>query len=148
LFTQFIRRLPIPDLSAEQEGSLAAIAEEITGLARSRYVLHEDFRRTLVTEFGGDAISTRVALYRWWEIADEIALSDEIKRQLGREIPLNKRSEWRGYLADETAKHADLTAQIIALETRMNAIVYNVFDLTQEERQLIEETTKYPYGEV
>ena len=148
LFKQYVERLPIPDLSAEQESSLAAIAEEITGLARARYALHEDFRRTLVTEFGGEAISTRVALYRWWDFADEKALSDEIKRQLGREIPLNKRSEWRGYLADETAKHADLTAQIITPETRMNAIVYHAFDLTPEERQLIEETTKYPYGEV
>jgi hypothetical protein len=145
---QFVERLPIPDLSAEQESGLAAIAEEITGLAHERYALHEDFRRTLVTEFGGDAISTRVALYRWWEIADEKALSDEIKRQLGHEIPLSKRSEWRGFLADETAKHAGLTAQIITLETRMNAIVYDAFNLTPEERRLIEETTKYPYGEV
>ena len=30
----------------------------------------------------------------------------------------------------------------------MNAIVYDGFDLTPEERHLIEETTKYPYGEV
>lgn len=30
----------------------------------------------------------------------------------------------------------------------MNEIVYDAFDLTPEERQLIEETTKYPYGEV
>jgi hypothetical protein len=51
-------------------------------------------------------------------------------------------------LAEQKAGHQDLTEQIIALETRMNAIVYNAFDLTQEERQLIEETTKYPYGEV
>lgn len=145
---QNVERLPIPELTAEQESSLAAIAEEITGLARSRYQMHEDFRRTLVTEFGGGAISTRVALYRWWEFADEKALSDEVKRQLGREIPLNKRSEWRGYLADERAKHNDLTAQIVALETRLNAIVYDAFGLDEAERRLIEATTKYPYGEV
>jgi hypothetical protein len=30
----------------------------------------------------------------------------------------------------------------------MNAIVYEAFALTPEERQLIEATTKYPYGEV
>jgi hypothetical protein len=148
LFKQFIERLPIPDLTAQQESDLAAIAEEITGLARSRYGLHEDFRQTLVNEFDGEPISTRVALYRWWELADEKALSDELKKRFKREIPLGKRSEWRGYLAAESARHADLTAQIVALETRLNAIVYDAFDLTPEERQLIEETTKYPYGEV
>ncbi|TVR18750.1 MAG: hypothetical protein EA396_14160, partial [Anaerolineaceae bacterium] len=137
LFTQFMERLPIPILTAQQESSLAAIAEEITGLARGRYALHEDFRRTLVSEFDGDEISTRVALYRWWEMADEKALSDEIKRRFGRDIPLNKRAEWRGYLADETAKHADLTAQIITLETRMNDVVYDAFGLDESERRLI-----------
>ncbi|MAU12414.1 MAG: hypothetical protein CL607_21500 [Anaerolineaceae bacterium] len=145
---QFIERLPIPDLTPQQESDLATFAEEITGLARSRYQLHENFRQTLRNEFNGDEISTRVALYRWWELSDEKALSDEINRRFGVEIPLGKRSDWRGYLAEETGKHQQLTQQIITLETRMNAIVYDAFDLTPEERQLIEETTKYPYGEV
>lgn len=145
---QFVRRLPIPDLTAQQESDLAAIAEDITGLARSRYRLHEDFRQTLLNEFDGDEISTRVALYRWWEFEDEKALSDEIKRRFGREIPLGKRSEWRGFLAEQTAEHQRLTDAVINLEIRMNAIVYDAFDLTPEERQLIEDTTKYPYGEV
>ena len=145
---QFVERLPIPDLSARQESSLAAIAEEITGLARSRYAHHQDFRRTLVTEFDGGDISTRVALYRWWEFADEKALSDELRKQFKREIPLAQRAQWRAFLADEKAKHQRLTEQIIDLETRLNAIVYDAFDLTAAERQLIEDTTKYPYGEV
>lgn len=148
LFAQFVERLPIPKLTTEHESSLASIAEEITGLARSRYTLHEDFRHTLRSEFNGGEIGTRVALYRWWEFSDEKMLSDELNKQFKREIPLNKRAEWRGYLADETTKHTNLTAQIIALETRMNDIVYDAFDLTLEERALIEKATKYPYGSV
>ncbi|MEQ8675357.1 MAG: Eco57I restriction-modification methylase domain-containing protein [Aggregatilineales bacterium] len=145
---QFVKRLPIPDLSAQQESDLAAIAEENTSLARSRYALHEDFRRTLVNEFDGDEISTRVGLYKWWEMDDEKALSDELKRQFKQEIPLGKRSEWRKFLAEQKAKHQTLTDDIIAQEIRLNAIVYDAFKLNQEERQLIEDTTKYPYGEV
>jgi hypothetical protein len=83
-------------------------------------------RRTIRSEFGGDGI----------------------KRQFGQEIPLRKRGEWRGFLAAQKAGHQRLTDAIIALETRMNAIVYDAFDLTTEERHLIEQTTKYPYGEV
>ena len=63
-------------------------------------------------------------------------------------IPNAKRSEWHGFLADQKAGHLRLMDQIISLETRLNAIVYEAFDLTPEERQLIEDTTKYPYGEV
>ena len=123
-------------------------ARTITDLARERYQLHEDMRRTILSEFGGSEISTRVALYRWWELADEKALSDEIQRQLGQKIPLRKRSEWRQFLAEQQAKHQALTDDIIELETSMNAVVYDAFDLTPEERQLIEQATKYLYGEV
>jgi len=148
LFKQFIERLPIPDLSVEQESSLATIAEEITGLAQSRYTLHEDFRHVLRSEFGGGEISTRVALYRWWEFSDEKVLSDEINKQFKREIPFGKRLKWREFLTDQKAEHIRLTNQIIGLETRMNDIVYDAFDLTPEERALIEKATKYPYGAV
>lgn len=146
---QFVERLPIPQLTTEQESRLAAIAEEITGLARSRYKLHEDLRQTLSGDFGNrQPISTRVGLYQWWELEDEKAVNDEIRRQFGSEIPLKKRPEWRSFLEDQKAEHYKLTQQIIDLEIRMNDIVYDVFNLTSEERQLIEQTTKYPYGEV
>ena len=106
-------------------------------------------RHTISGEFGQrQPISTRAALYEWWNFEDEKALSDQIQHVFGQEIPLKARSEWRAYLADEQAKHQDLSGQIIDLEIRMNDIVYDAFDLTAEERQLIEETTKYPYGEV
>jgi hypothetical protein len=105
-------------------------------------------RHTIRGEFGGGEISTRVDLYRWWEFADEKVLSDAIRQQLGQEIQLRQRTEWRGFLEEQKAEHHRLTTQIVALETRMNGIVYDAFDLTAEERDLIELTTKYPYGEV
>jgi type I restriction-modification system DNA methylase subunit len=146
---QFVERLPIPELTSTQESGLAAIAEEITGLARGRYQVHQNMRHIISTDFGDrQPISTRVALYEWWKFEDERALSEQIQHVFGQEIPLRSRSEWQGFLADEQAKHQDLTAQIIDLEIRMNDIVYDTFDLTPEERQLIEEATKYPYGEV
>jgi hypothetical protein len=145
---QFVKRLPIPELTADQETGLAVIAEEISGLAKSRYRLHEDMRQTMRNEFGGGEIGTRVDLYRWWEIEDEKALSDQIRSQLGKEIPLGKRGEWRGFLNEQKTQHQGLTDQIIVLEERLNSIVYDAFDLTAEERKLIEDTTKYKYGEV
>ena len=40
------------------------------------------------------------------------------------------------------------TAEIVRLETQLNARVYALFDLTPAEIKLIEESTKYRYGEV
>jgi hypothetical protein len=36
---------------------------------------------------------------------------------------------------------------MVQLETALNAAVYNVFGLNEEERLLIEQETKYAYGE-
>ena len=46
------------------------------------------------------------------------------------------------------AEHQRLTAEIVRLETELNAHVYALFDLTSEEIEIIEESTKYRYGEV
>lgn len=39
-------------------------------------------------------------------------------------------------------------AEIVRLETDINARVYTLFDLTPAEVRLVEESTKYRYGEV
>ena len=150
LFKQFVERLPIPELTASQESTLSELAEKITGIAQQRYQLHEDMRATLLADYGGGAtdISTRVALYRWWELDDDGELNTELQRRFKSEIPLNKRSEWRRFLSEQQAVHQSLTDEIIQHEIALNDVVYTAFNLDAAERQLIEETTKYPYGEV
>ena len=39
-------------------------------------------------------------------------------------------------------------AAIVRLETQLNTRVYGLFDLTPAEIKIIEESTKYRYGEV
>ena len=46
------------------------------------------------------------------------------------------------------AEHEQRTAEIVRLETQLNARVYALFDLTPAEIKIIEESTKYRYGEV
>jgi hypothetical protein len=148
LFKQFIERLPIPELSADQETILAELAETITEDAQKRYQLHEDMRQTIISDFRGEPLSSRVALYRWWELEDEKALSDEIEKRFGQEIPLKQRSQWRSFLKDQKAQHDKLTQDIIKNEIILNDVVYDAFGLDAAERKLVEETTKYKYGEV
>ncbi len=65
-----------------------------------------------------------------------------------RNIPLKERDDWETWLADRRALHEAHTAEIVRLETDLNARVYALFDLTPAEIQLVEESTKYRYGEV
>jgi|GEM_PF-754359 len=146
---QFVKRLPTPDLTADQESELSTLAQHITDLAQQRYTLHEDERQTLSGEFGGGApITSHKTLYRWWELPTVKALSAELKKLFKRDIPVHKQTEYRKYLDGIKARHVALTEQIAALEIRLNEVVYDAFGLTAGERGLIEEATQYPYGEV
>jgi len=72
----------------------------------------------------------------------------EVKKVFKHDIPLTVRDEWEAWHAANRAEHDRLTAEIIRLETDLNARVYALFDLTPEEIAIIEESTKYRYGEV
>lgn len=148
LTQQFITRLPIPPLTGEQDRELAALAQQITELAKTRYRLHESLRQNLQSDFGSSDQKLNTAATAWYELADFDALNAEVEKSFGSPIPLKRRDEWRGYFAEQLADHQRLTAAIISAETRLNTIVYAAFKLTAEEIALIEAETKYPYGSV
>lgn len=62
--------------------------------------------------------------------------------------PLKERADWETYFQAQHTEHQRLTAEIVRLETELNAHVYALFGLTAEEIALIEASTKYEYGEV
>lgn len=65
-----------------------------------------------------------------------------------RDIPLKERDDWEALLKERRAEHERLTSEIISLEGELNERVYHLFDLNADEIRIIEETTKYRYGEV
>jgi hypothetical protein len=69
-------------------------------------------------------------------------------RTLSGRQPLAERDDWEALLAARRSEHERLTARIVDLEGELNDRVYALFDLTADEIRIIEETTKYTYGEV
>ena len=86
-------------------------------------------------------------LTAWWEL-DFAGFLAQVRAALKREIPVRQRDDWEGWLASGRAEHEGRTAEIVRLETQLNQRVYTLFDLTAAEIKVIEESTKYRYGEV
>lgn len=146
---QFVERLPIPDLTPDHERELSELAERLTDLARQRYQHHEATRHRIQSDVGqGAALNNKLSA--WWELDGLSELRGEVQKAFGadRDIPLRERGDWEGYLQEQQAEHQRLTGAIVALETRLNAVVYAAFKLTAEEQVLIEQATAYPYGAV
>jgi hypothetical protein len=144
---QFMSRLPIPDAPPADRDAIAGLALAITEQARARYVVHRQTRHRILTDLAAPGATLNQKLTAWWEL-DFAGFLAQVRVALKREIPVRQRDDWEGWLAVQRAEHAQRTAEIVRLETQLNARVYGLFDLTPAEITLIEQSTKYRYGEV
>ena len=152
LSAQFMSRLPIPDAPAAEREAIGGLATQITAQAQARYALHRQARHRILTDLaaagkGGVTPPLNQKLTAWWEL-DFPAFRGEVQKVFRQDIPLKERDAWEAWLAERRDQHDQLTAEIVRLETDLNRRVYALFDLSAAEVKLIEESTKYRYGEV
>src|SRR6266496_1570574 len=120
---------------------------KITAEARARYELHRRARRRILADLGTPDGKLNQRLTAWWEL-DFPAFRAEIQKVFKRDIPLKERDDWEEWLQTRRAEHRARTEAIVRMESDLNARVYALFDLTPAEIKIIEESTKYRYGEV
>jgi len=70
-----------------------------------------------------------------------------VVKSFKRDIAVKDRDGWETLLRERTAEIEKLTGEIVRLETELNAAVYEAFGLNEAEIALIEQETKYQYGE-
>jgi hypothetical protein len=76
-------------------------------------------------------------LEEWWTL-DFANFRGEVKRAFRAEIAVKERDEWEKYLAKNAADVRALDAKIERAEREIDAVVFRLFDLTAEERTLLE----------
>lgn len=145
--SQFVNRLPIPNLTDADRAALSALAVQLTADARARYALHVAVRRRIQADLGTPDSPLNLKLSAWWRLTFG-ELRAQVKHVYGKDIPLGERDEWEAWLTAQKETHDARTAAIIAGETDLNARVGELFGLTNDERKLIESSTKYAFGEV
>jgi hypothetical protein len=72
----------------------------------------------------------------------------QLKSSFKHDIPVNERDQWEEWLTSRKAEHREWTDAIVRLETLLNERVDPLFGLTAAEIAIVEESTKYRYGEV
>lgn len=83
-------------------------------------------------------------LANWWEL-DFTAFRAEVKRVFRADIPVKERGDWEAYLAENAAEVRRLTSAIAEAEAEIDAIVYRLFDLTDDEVKLLETSLEGRY---
>jgi hypothetical protein len=147
LIDQYMRPLPIPEPTADQQEQIGALAIAISERAAARYTLHRQTRHRILTDLSAEGRPLNQKLTAWWQL-EFAAFRAEVRKALKQDIPLRQRHDWESWLAEQQISHYHLTAAIVHLEAELNQQVYNLFDLTAAEIELIEQATKYSYGEI
>lgn len=139
----YIEQLPIPTASEAQKQALADLAEACQSLAQERLKRQENFRRRIGDlcpperqESHGAKLSNK--LKNWWEFADFTEFQKEIKKVFKSNILLSERNDWQDWFEQDRETINTLTAEITANEAKINALVYELFDLTSDEITLLE----------
>jgi len=145
-FTQYTTHLPIPPLTDTQRDHIGKLALQLTETARQRYEVRRKTTHRIENDLGTPPAKLNQKLTTWWELSFK-ELREELVKVFKRDIPLKDRDDWEALLRDRTAEIGRLTGEIVRLETELDAAVYDVFGLDEEERALIERETKYNYGE-
>lgn len=142
MFSQNIEILPIHNKLSEHKEILMSLENKIQTTAELRYQCEQQFSRRLIDLCPEDIdFKLNKKLTNWW-LLDFAELQKEIKKSFKGNIPLAERNEWQDYFELEKEKRETLSKEIIELEKQLNNEVYELFSLTSEEIELIEQQAR------
>ncbi len=139
MHSQFVEQAVIPTISEALKSELEGLTQECQPAAQVRLNLQTALTRRILDLCPPDCEPTLTTkLKEWWTLPDFSAFRAEVKKAFKADIPLAERSDWEDWIARDRAEIARLTAEITQLETKIDGIVYDLFDLTSDEIALLE----------
>lgn len=137
--SQFVEAFPIAVPAGDAAGRLAWLSETCTVAARSRFAIEAGVRHRILTDLVPVGRKLTGSLESWEDL-DFTGFREELTKAYRVDIPLKQRAEWEVYLAEHGAEVRKLGAEIATAEREIDAAVYGLFDLTDDEIRLIEES--------
>ncbi|WP_019895058.1 Eco57I restriction-modification methylase domain-containing protein [Hydrogenovibrio halophilus] len=145
MFSQNLNRIPMPDVNESQKSQISELAETCQTLTEQRFAVESGFARRLSEDLCPDDKAPKLNKnsQAWWKW-DFKTLQKELKKSFKLKakdvlIPVAERNDWQAYFETEKAKIDTLNQQIQTTETQLNQAVYQLFELTEEEIELIEQ---------
>ena len=136
LRSEFVEQLIVPEFDEQLTQRLDTFGNSCSFHSETLRDIVFQMRIRIANDLGAGKNLTR-KLENWHEL-DFTTFQAELKKAFKTTIPVKERSDWEAYLASEAAKVKALTAQITAAEAEINKLVYDAFDLTADEINLLE----------
>ena len=132
-------KFPIVLANSEKKSEISELAHSAQAAVEKRLALQNALRRRIPDLCPPECESKLTnTLKEWWTLPNFAAFRAEVKKVFKVDIPLTDRSDWEDWISRDRAEIARLTAEIAQAEAQINSIVYELFDLTEDEIALLE----------
>ena len=130
---QYFEQIPIPEFNNEDE--FERKADEIISSTAKLQSIQKKFSDLLLTKFDIEKLSRK--LQSWHELTFKQFLKELKKKKV--KLSLSREAEWMEYFNEQKAKADELKAQIAHTDKEIDAMVYELYGLSEEERKVVEE---------
>ncbi len=131
---QYFEQIPIPPIEGELAEQLSSLADRMLSLNRDLLAKRARFIRRLQDNLPDIKITGTLDTFDTLDFAGFVA---ELKKQKIK-LSLVQQDEWEEYFGQYKAACNDLTTQIAATDREIDNRVYQLYGLTEDERNLIE----------
>ncbi len=131
--------LPIKEVSNDLKLVFQGLAEEISALSRDFDDLRLKFKKYISSQYSIDKVSGKLSN---WYLLDFTEFIKELKKTIkaSKGAPLSKKDEfeWMELFEENKKKALELKTQIDQTDKEIDRIVYELYGLTEEEIQIVE----------
>ena len=133
IYPEHIRNIPIPAIPLNAQHPFITLADTMLSLSQKLQEKRSRFLRRLSDNLEGVKITTALQTFDLMDFAGFVA---ELKKQKIK-LSLVQQDEWEDYFNQYRETCQELTAQIAATDNEIDNRVFDLYGLTQEERELV-----------
>ena len=130
----YLSEIPTFDLNILETNECKNLFSKINKLIKDKNVIENNFIKLLQAEFKNVKITNKL---NTWYLLNHVEFVEELKKQKFS-LKLQQKNEWILYFSEELKKILPIVEQINHTDQEIDNIVYQLYNLTPEEIQIVE----------
>lgn len=130
---EYIRSIPIPLISLDSQQPFVALADRMLSLNKELQEKRSRFLRRMTENLEGVKITSALQTFDQMDFKSFLA---ELKKQKIK-LTLSQQDEWEEYFNQHKADCNALSAQITETDQEIDTRVFDLYELTEEERKVV-----------
>ena len=132
----YIDTLPIKNISLEAQQPFVVMADKMLDLNKDLQNTSTKFSKLLASELGLTESSKK--LQEWYNLEFADFVKELKKKKI--ELTLSQKAEWMDFFETEKQKVNQIQAEIEATDKQIDQMVYELYELTSEEIEIVEQS--------